>query len=188
MLKIKSKFGLAMSAIANRKASIIMPIKIGNRYFAECRGPDGELKWRDFVSNLIVDVGLDDILDKYLKGSNYTAAHYMGLIDGSPTVDPGDTMGSHAGWTEVTAYDEAVRQTVTWGAVSGKSVDNSGSPAVFTISANNTTLGGLLLSTNSTKGGSSDILYGAGPFDAGNKIIDDNDTLTITVISTGAAS
>lgn len=188
MFEIKSKFGLTMKAVANRRAKAKMSMKIGNKYFIECHGPDGKLKWTDTISNLVVDEGLDDALDKYLKGSNYTAAHYMGLTDGTPTVDPGDTMGSHVGWTEVVAYDEANRQTVAWGVVSGESVDNSGSPSVFTISANNTTIGGLLLSTDATRGGSSGILYGAGAFDAGDKTIDDDDTLTVTVTATNAAS
>ncbi|GAG46997.1 unnamed protein product, partial [marine sediment metagenome] len=36
-----------------------------------------------------------------------------GLTDGTPTPAAGDTMASHGGWTEVVAYDEGVRQTLT---------------------------------------------------------------------------
>lgn len=147
-----------------------------------------KLKWVNEIDNLVVNVGLDDSLDKHLKGSGYTAAWYVLLTDGTPTVAAGDTMASHAGWTEVTAYDEAVRQTLTLGSVSGQSVDNSASKAVFTISSDSTTIGGCGVTTNSTKGGSTGTLYGAGAFTAGDKGLDDDDVLNVTVTCTAAAA
>jgi len=179
---------LAMKTLAGQKGRFLVSIALENKYLFECHNKHGKLKWRDTISNLVVNVGLDDILDKYLKGSGYTAVHYMGLTDGTPTVAAGDDMTTHAGWVEVTAYDEGVRQTVVWGSVSSKSVDNSASKAVFTISANDTTIGGAFLTTDSTKGGSAGTLYGGGAFDAGDKTIDDDDTLTATVTATAAAS
>jgi len=158
------------------------------RWRVEARDAQGRLKWIDEFDNLVVNVGLDDSLTQHLKGSAYTAAWYIGLTDGTPTVAAADTMASHAGWVEVTAYDEAVRQTATFGTVSGQSVNNSASPAVFTISTNGTVIGGAFLVTNSTKGGTTGTLYGAGAFSAGDKTLDDNDTLTVTVTCTAAAS
>lgn len=146
------------------------------------------MKFVDYGYNLVVTTGLNDVLDKYYKGSSYTAAHYCGLTDGTPTVAAGDTMASHAGWVEVTAYDEAVRQTITWGSVSGGSVNNSASKAVFTISTNSTTIGGGFVVTNSTKGGSTGTLVGAAAFTAGDKVLDDNDTLSVTVTATATAA
>lgn len=161
---------------------------LATRYEVVCRDKDGNIKWTDNFENLVVDDGLDDSLDKHLKGSSYTAAWYMGLTDGTPSFAAADDMTTHAGWVEVTAYDEAVRQTVTFGTVSGQSVDNSASPCVFTIDTNNTTIGGAFIVNNSTKGGTSGILYGGGAFTAGDKTLDDNDTLTVTVTCTAAAS
>lgn len=158
------------------------------QFHVECHGPDGTLKWADEFENLVVNAGLDDSLDKHLKGSGYTAGWFVGLTDGTPTVAAADTMASHAGWVEVTAYDEGVRQTLTLGAVSGQSVDNTASKAVFTISADDTTIGGAFIVTTSDKGGSTGILYGGGAFTAGDKTIDDGDTLTVTVTCTAAAS
>lgn len=157
-------------------------------YRVVCRDRYGNVKWVDEFENLVVNAGLDDSLDKHLKGSGYTAAWYMGLADSTPIFAAADTMGSHAGWTEITAYDEGVRQTVTFGAVASQSVDNSGSPCVFTISANGTTIGGAFIVTDSAKGGSTGTLYGGGAFTAGDKTLDDNDTLTVTVTCTAAAS
>ena len=171
------------------KSSIQEAVALGDLFEVECFDKDGNLKWRDTIKNLVVNEGLDDILDKYFKGSTYTAAHYVGLTDGTPTVAAADTVASHAGWAEVTAYDEAARQTLTPGAVSSQSVDNSASKAIFTISANNTVLGGCFIVTDSTKGGSAvGTIYGGGAFTAGNKTLDDNDTLNVTVTASAAAS
>lgn len=148
---------------------------------------DGELLWVEEFDNLVVDAGLDDSLDKHLKGSAYTAAWYVGLTDGTPSFAPGDTMsGGHAGWTEEQTYDEAVRQTLVLGTVSGKSVDNSASKAVFTISGT-ATFGGAFVVDNSTKGGSTGILYGGGAFSQDRALID-NDVLNVTITCTAAAS
>ena len=65
----------------------------------------GNIKWEDEGKNLIVSTGLDYLLENDLVASTL----YIGLTDASPTVAAGDTMASHAGWTEITAYDEAAR-------------------------------------------------------------------------------
>jgi hypothetical protein len=69
--------------------------------------------------------------------------------------------------------------------VSGKSVSNSASAAVFTIDTNATTMGGCFLTSVSTKGGTTGTLYAIGAFSAGDKVLDDNDTLTVTATFTG---
>jgi hypothetical protein len=143
--------------------------------------------WAEEFDNLVVDVGLNDSLDKHLKGSNYTATWYVGVVGSSPSFDAGDTMGgAHAGWTEQTTYDEANRPTLTLGTVSGKSVDNSASKAVFTISGT-VTLGGAFVVSNNTKGGTTGILYGGGAFSQDRDLID-NDVLNVTITCTAAAS
>lgn len=142
---------------------------------------NGNPKWTQEFKNTVVNTGLNDALDKWLKGSGYTAAFYVGLTDGTPTVNAADTMASHAGWTEVTAYDESTREVLTLGSVSSQSVDNSASKASFTISTNSTTIGGAFLTTDSTKGGTSGTLISAGAFTGGDKTLDDGDTLNVTV-------
>jgi len=179
---------MKMAAGAKAGAGMVEGVTFCNVWRFEARDPDGSIKWFEEVKNIIVNEGLDDILDKYYKGSTYTAAFYVGLTDGTPTVAGADTMASHAGWTEVTAYDEAVRQTLTLGSVSSQSVDNVASKAVFTISADTTTVGGGFITTNSTKGGSTGTLVGAAAFTAADKSLDDDDTLTVTVTLTASAS
>ena len=182
----RSEIKMAAGAMAG--AGLDEGVKFYNTYRFEARDPDGNIKWVEEVNNIIVNTGLDNILDEYYKGSAYTAAFYVGLTDGTPTVAAGDTMASHAGWVEVTAYDEAVRQDLTLGSVSSQSVDNTASKAVFTISADSTTVGGGFIATNSTKGGSTGTLVGAAAFTAADKSLDDNDTLTVTVTLTASAS
>ena len=99
-----------------------------------------------------------------------------------------DTMASHAGWTEVTAYSEAVRQTLTLGAVASQSVDNSASKAAFSINADATTIGGAFITTDNTKGGTTGTLAGAAAFTGGNKAADNGDTLNVTVTLTQASA
>lgn len=155
-----------------------------NHYTIECFDPEGNRKWAMEGWNLIPNVGLDDILDKYYKGSAYTAALYV-FLKGSGTVAAGDTMASHAGWSEVTDYDESVRQTLTLAAVASQSVDNSASKAVFSINAT-VTIAGAGLCTVNTKGGSTGILAGATDF-ASAKNAESGDTINVTITCTQSA-
>lgn len=176
-----------MGATAIFRKDVSMNRGLKTTYHVKAYDPQGNLKWADDFENLVVDEGLDDSLDKHLKGSSYTAEWYVGLTDDSPTADAGDTMGSHSGWSEVTDYDEANRQDLTLGSVSGQEVDNNGNEATFTISANNTVLGGAFIVSDDGKGGTSGILYGVGAFSQGDKILDDGDTLVVSVTLTTAA-
>lgn len=162
-------------------------VQLENHYKVECYGPDGKLKWEDEFDNLVVTAGLNDSLDKHLKGSAYTAAWYVGLTGATPSPAAGDTMASHVGWTDDTTYSNGTRPTLTLGTVSGGSVDNSASKAVFNINGT-ATIGGAFVTSDSTKGGTTGILYGAGAFTGGNRSVASGDTLNVTVTLTATAS
>ena len=159
-------------------------VKMSSVYRVECWRA-GAFIWVEEVPNLVVNAGLDDLLDKYFKGSTYSAAHYVGL-KGTGIVAAGDTMASHAGWAELTAYDEAARPAYTPGSVSGQSVSNTASAAEFTINAT-VTVYGAFLTTNDTKGGTTGTLYGAVDFAVPRSVIDD-DVLRVTITATTAAA
>jgi hypothetical protein len=186
------KAEMTVSATAQRGAALSVSKSLQTLYSVAAHDPQGRLKWTDEFHNIVVTAGLNDSLDKHFKGSNYTAAWYVGLLSATPTVDPTDTMASHDGWTEVAAYDEAVRQTLTLGSISGGSVSNTAAKAVFTISTDSTDIGGAFISNGSAKatdsGYNTGVLYGAGAFTQGNKSLDDGDTLTVTVTLTATAA
>lgn len=133
--------------------------------------------------NIIPNAALNDNLDVWLSGGTQDTTLFVGL-KGTGAPAAGDTMASHAGWSEVTDYDEANRVAWTDGGVSSQSVSNSGSPAVFTINATVTVAGAFLTGVN-TKGGTTGILYAVVNFSA-SKSLADNDTLTVTYTVTAA--
>lgn len=169
---------LAASGIS-RDAASSEALNATGTYYAECYDSEGNLKWADSIENLVVTVGKNDLLDKYFAGSAYTAAWYMGLVNGgtTPTYAATDTLASHAGWTELaagTAYT-GNRITVGWSAASAGS--KTSTTTAFPILATNTVAGCLLASVNT---GTSGILYSAGNFTGGNKSVANGDTLNVT--------
>ena len=180
--------GVTLAGNATSGANTSDQLQITNHYTVECRGKDGKLKWLEEFSNIVPNGGLDDLLNKYLKGSAYTAVFYVGLTDSTPTVQATDTMASHGGWTELEAYSETVRQTLTLGAVSGQSVDNTASKAVFTVSQDSQSIGGAFITTDQVKGGTTGILYSVAAFQTGDKGLDTGDTLNVSVFCTAASA
>jgi hypothetical protein len=161
-------------------------IKLETHWKIECFDAEGKLKWLEEFDNLVVDEGLNDSLDKHLKGSSYTAAWYCGLTNTTPTFAAGNTMASHSGWVENVTYSQSTRPAVTFGTVASKSVDNSASKAVFSINGT-TTVGGAFMVTVSTKGGSTGILYGGAAFSADRSVLS-GDTLNVQITCTAAAA
>lgn len=159
---------------------------IAGRYEVECYDAQGNLKWSDIIDNIVVDSGLNDMLDRWLNGSSYTAAFYVGLCLTSTPI-AADTMASHAGWTESSAYSESVRQALTLGAVASKTVNNSASKAVFSINGT-ATITGAFVTTNSTKGGTTGTLISGGAFSGGSKSVGSGDTLNVQITYTGSSS
>lgn len=141
-----------------------------------------EREWK----NIVVNQGLDDLLDVTLSGGTQDTTWFVGLTDGTPTVAAADTLASHAGWVEVTAFDETNRQAWTDGGVSGQSVSNTASPATFTINANGTTIGGAFLAGVNT--GTAGRLYAAGAFTGGDIVLNDNAVLEVVATFTTAAA
>jgi hypothetical protein len=151
--------------------------KIHQHYTFECFGPDGRLKWREEVENLVVTEGMNDILTKYYKAGT-GVANYVGL-KGAGTVVAADVMNSHAGWSEVTAYSESVRQTLTMGTASAGSIDNSASKATFSMNGAYT-VAGAFVTSNSAKSGTTGVLVGGGDF-AASRSGGSGDSIQVTV-------
>lgn len=159
--------------------------KAGGVFHVQCFDKDGNLKWEDKHHNLVVNEGLQFMNAKTFTGSSYTATWYLGLYGAGASNTPAatDTMASHPGWTEVTAYSQSTRPACTFGTptTADPSVaTNSASPAIFTISST-TTVGGAFLTTNSTKGGTGGTLFSAADFQSpGDRSVYSGDTLSVS--------
>jgi hypothetical protein len=142
-------------------------------YHIECVGADGKVKWVEDIDNLVTTEGKNDILDKYFKGSSYTATWYLGL-KGTGSAAAGDTLASHSGWSEVTPYS-GNRPAITFGTTSSGS--NTATAVSYTINATATVAGAFVSSVNT---GTSGKLYSAGDFAASRSVVS-GDTLNVTL-------
>ena len=161
-------------------------VKATGRFFIECFDKDGKLKWTDESKNLVVNVGLQYMAGTALDGSTARiTTWYLGLYGAASSNNPaaGDTMSSHAGWTEVTDYTEATRPTATFVAATTANpsvVTNSASKAQFTMNAT-TTVGGAFLTSNNTKGGTTGTLFSAKDFSSpGDRNVVSGDVVLVT--------
>lgn len=159
--------------------------KAGGIFTVQCHDKDGNLKWEAKEHNLVVNEGLQYMNAKTFTGSSYTAAWYLGLYGAGASNTPAatDTMSSHAGWTEVTAYSQSTRPACNFGTptTADPSVaTNSASAATFSINAT-TTVGGAFLTTDNTKGGTTGTLFSAADFQSpGDRSVVSGDTLSVT--------
>jgi hypothetical protein len=176
---------IVAAALATAKP-VTEGVGAGGVYTLQCFDKDGKLKWEESSHNLVVNVGLQDMNAKYFAGSSYTATWFIGLIDGpgsGTTIAAGDTMSSHGGWTENVGYSNATRPAATFGTATTANPSeqtNSASPASFNINATSTIAGAFLVS-NSTKSGTTGILFSASDFQSpGDRSVVSGDTLNVT--------
>jgi hypothetical protein len=154
-------------------------------YYVECHDKDGNLKWTAESKNLVVNVGLQYMAGTALTSVAQITTWYLGLYGAGASNTPaaGDTMSSHAGWTEVTAYSNANRVTATLATATTANpsvVTNSASPASFSINGT-ATVGGAFLTSNNTKGGTTGTLFSAADFGSpGDRSVVNGDTLSVT--------
>lgn len=155
----------------------------GGVFTVQCFDKDGNLKWEEKNHNLVVNEGLDDMNTKYFTGSSYTAAWYIGLVTGpgaGNTYAAGDTLASHAGWSEDSNYS-GNRKAVTFGTATTADpsvIDNSGSPSSFSITGT-TTVGGAFLCSVAT--GTAGVLFSVSSFQSpGDRSVVSGDTLNVT--------
>lgn len=167
------------------------------RYFVECYGADGQLKWFDDFENTVTTEGKNAALTHFLKGSTYTASQSMGLIEdtGYSAIAAGNTAanitavggGSPAnGWNEAQSSTCAARGTPTFGTASSGSLATSAAVS-FSILATDTIKGAFLMcrstagtAPNTTVGNTNGALYSAGLFSGGDRAVINGDTLNVS--------
>lgn len=140
------------------------------------------------IENLVTDVGINDILDKYLKGSAYTQTIMM-FLKGAGAAAAGDTMASHAAWSEVGGANNPTytgnRKTVTMSAASSKS-SNSGTQAFAMTSSGNVAGCAIVNGGSSTKDNTTGTLVAAGDFSGGTVAVINGTTLNVVWTLNGA--
>ena len=151
----------------------------------KCHDKDGNLKWEAQSKNLVVNVGLQYMAGSALTSVTQITTWYLGLYGAGASNTPaaGDTMSSHAGWTEVVAYSNATRVAATFvtaTAANPSVVTNTASPATFNINGT-TTVGGAFLTSGSAKSGTTGTLFSAADFGSpGDRSVVNSDTLSVT--------
>jgi hypothetical protein len=183
MMKDHATTGDAIGASVTVNNSVSASMMAGGVYHVQCFDKDGNLKWEDKAPNLVVNQGLKDMNDKYFSGAAYTAAWYLGLVTGpgsGTTFAAGDTLASHAGWTEFTNYS-GNRGAVTFGAATtaDPSVITNPAPVQFTITGAGGTVAGAFLASVSS--GTSGILFSESDFQSpGDRAVVSGDVLNVT--------
>lgn len=128
------------------------------------------------LGNIVCRPGLADFA-KYFGGDGTHVASgnwYIGLIDGSgfSSEAMSDTMASHAGWTELTSYSQSARPSVSSGTRTGVgSATVKTTTATFTATAA-LSIRGIFLTDNSTKGGTSGLLWSTAVYGSNQSVAD----------------
>jgi hypothetical protein len=154
-------------------------------YHVECHDKDGNLKWSADTKNLVVNAGLAYMAGTALTSVAQITTWYIGLYGAGASNTPaaGDTMSSHAGWTEVTAYSNSTRVAATFVTATTANpsvVTNAASPATFNINGT-TTVGGAFLTSGSAKGGTTGTLFSAADFSSpGDRSVVSGDIISVT--------
>lgn len=158
-------------------------LKLKGKFKFSCFDQNGKLKWEKSADNAATDEGLNKLLDVMFHATTQITPWYIGLITGTGTLAAGDTLASHAGWTEGTDYS-GNRKEWSEGAASGKSMTNS-STVDFACSGAMTVKGAFLASAET---GTSGTLFCTAAFTGGDQVVGNGDTLKVTYTVSAAAA
>jgi len=130
--------------------------------------------------NAVTNEGLNNMLGVTFHGDTQQTSWYMLLISATSysALAAGDTMASHSGWLEATAYSESTRQQWTCGSPALKSITN-GTAVTFTISVDGTVIKGIGVTSDNTKSGTTGKLWSTGLFSSDQTLLN-GDQLKIT--------
>ena len=121
--------------------------------------------------NLVVNQGLNDLLNCYFNAGGQTPNWYLGIFQGNYTPVASDTASViAANSTECSSYTSATRPQWQQAAPSAQSITNSANRATFTFNNSQTIYGAFLIS-NSTIGGTSGTLFSAAQFSASKNVV-----------------
>lgn len=161
---------------------------IGGVYTVTCHDAAGNLKWTEIAHNQVKNGGLDHMLGVVFKAGTAVTTWYIGLITaGGTTTTAGDTMASHAGWTEFVNYSGTDRIAWDEGTPSG-GVVTSTTTSDFTIdSGGGTVMGIFITSAQAQSPGNTGTLWSTADF-ATSQLVANSDVLKVTYTLTATSS
>ena len=131
--------------------------------------------------NIVVNEGLNYVLNTALDAQAAQAAWYIGIFSGNyvpVATDTAATIATNA--TEFSSYTATTRPVWTppTGGSTAQEIDNSAAKATFTVNAAGTIYGAFLVSSNVISG-TTGVLFAASQFTAARTVVA-NDQLLIT--------
>jgi len=205
----KAKFGDISTAAVTRNAASDNSVGFEGYYDVVCYDAQGNVKWEDRAPNLVTAAGKNALFDYYFGatgtgGGTSSGANYLGLVgSASATANyfPSDTISSHAGWQEIggtnaPAYT-GTRQQPNWaastnnGSAAGSNITSKAASALtFSFTSGGTVFGCFInsgASASATKDSTVGVLYSAGSFTAGSKVVASGDSLAVTYTTTATS-
>lgn len=163
-------------------SSNVTVLKLTGKFEGQIVRRDGSIEYPEGC-NGVTTLGFNLMLDSTFRSASISpiSTWYIGLIgnSGFSALAVGDTMASHAGWTEdSTHYTAANRPTWTPSAAASKSITNA-STVNFAINTDSTVIKGIFVTSDNTLGGTSGTLYATGLFSSDQTLFN-GDTLKIT--------
>lgn len=145
---------------------------------------EGNVKGEHEFPNGIVTVGINHILETQFRAGTPITSWFVALINnaGFTAIPDADTMSSHSGWTELSAYAAGTRPSWTAGAAAARAMTNSAT-VDFTMNATNV-VKGIFITSSSTKDGTTGTLWSTATF-ASNASVVNSDVLKITYTVSG---
>lgn len=176
------------SASLVSKPSVMEEVLTRGIFEVECRDKNGNLKWKDTIKNLVVNVGKNWILDGILGAAQVNTGPFMGLVSsvGYTGVVAGSTMASKSGWSEAGGANaptySGTRKTCVFSAASNGSKALSAALS-FTFTGAGTVKGCfIVLGTGAvnTVDNTAGVLLSAGVFGGGDKVVVATDVLNVS--------
>lgn len=168
----------------------------GGYFVVECVDENGNIRWEDTAENGVTDAGIAHILNVVFLAQTQVPNWYIGVVDnaGFTQFASGDTMSSHAGWSEIASASYSNANRVAWGpgAPSGGAITNAATANYNMTPAGSSnpalTVKGLFLVSDNTKGGTTGVLMSTAAFTQGTQGCNNGDTLRISYVMAAQSS
>jgi hypothetical protein len=181
----QTKFGDSVEATVTRGAGQADTIGLEGVYTAECFDAQGNLKWSETFKNLTTNVGRANLMNSYF-GNTGGGAIVMGL-KGTGTAGYTDTQSSHGSWLEVGNANaptySGTRKTPAFSAATSANPSVLATSAAVTFSMTSSgTVAGAFINVGGTSAidNTTGVLFSAGDFTAGSKVVASGDTINVS--------